>query len=100
METLRLGLKPVLWNRGRRCPLLYLRQGTAEFSSLAPSCSPSLPTGEESGDDQIGAGLSSSLLFAVAPIVVTRAGSLCPSANALHVAVEEGEAQRREQEGN
>lgn len=100
METLRLGLEPVLLNRGGRCPLL-LRWGI-----FAVRCSRIQQLGSlslilpaywrgKSGSDLTAAGPSSSLPFAVTLIAVTRTGrspgSLCPSANVLHFSSEEGE---------
>lgn len=93
METLRLGLKPVLLNREGRC-LLLLGQGmfVARCRRIQQLSSFSLILlahwRGKSGDDQTRAGPSSSLPFAVTLIVVTRTGrspgSLCPPANALH----------------
>lgn len=66
METLRLGLQPVLWNRGGRCPFLP-RQGVfvARCSRRIQQLSSLLlilcAWRGKSGDDQTRAGLSCSL---------------------------------------
>lgn len=93
METLRLGLEPVLLNRGGRCPLL-LRWGRIQQLGSLSLILPAYWRGK-SGNDLTAAGPSSSLPFAVTLIAVTRTGrspgSLCPPANALHFSSEEGE---------
>lgn len=80
---------------------VYLWQSAAGgFSSSAPSCSSSSPTGEERVA-MARPGLALLAAFAVTLIVVTRTGrspdSLCPPASGLHFSSEEGEAWRKEQ---
>lgn len=108
VETLRLGLRQcfgteeegALFYQGR----VYSWQSAAgAFSSSAPSCSSSPPTGEESVV-MARPGLALLAAFAVTLMAVTRTGrspdSLCPPANVLHFSSEEGEAWREEQQGN
>lgn len=108
VETLRLGLQPVLWNRKGRCPFLprqgmFVQDAAGGFSSSASSCSSSPLTGEERVVITR-PGLALLAAFAVTWIAVTRTGrcpdSLCPPTNVLHFSGEEGEAWRREQQGN